>query len=503
MAGIVYLIGAGPGDPGLLTLKGCKCIKKADVIVYDYLADKKLLAYAKKNAELIYVGKKANNHTMKQEDINQVLVNKAKMGKIVARLKGGDPFVFGRGGEEALALKKAGQIFEVIPGVTSAISAAAYAGIPVTHRKVAASFAVITGHEDPSRKESGLNWKNLAVGIDTLVFLMGVGNLPHITKQLIANGRAADTPAALVRWGTKQQQEVLVTTVANAAEDVYKYGLKPPAVFIVGDVVKLRNDLRWFDNKRLFGRKIIVTRARQQASKLTAKLTELGAECIEAPSIQIQDPDDSFASMDKAISNISTYNWLVFTSTNGVDRFFARLYSKDMDVRKLSDIKVAAIGSSTAKSLLKYGIKADIVPQEFRAEAIIEKIMPYIAKNIKILIPRAKQAREILPEELRKAGVVVDVVQCYKTVTADFDYSGIVEKLQNHEINMITFTSSSTVTNFIKLINNKVSLLDNVIKACIGPITAETCKANRIKPDIIAQTYTIDGLVKAIEEFTD
>ncbi|MBB5335245.1 uroporphyrinogen-III C-methyltransferase [Pectinatus brassicae] len=503
MAGKVYLIGAGPGDAGLLTIKGRECIEKADVVVYDYLADKKLLTYASENAELIYVGKQANNHTMKQEEINQLLVDKAKEDKIVARLKGGDPFVFGRGGEEALELRDNGLPFEIVPGVTSAIAAAAYAGIPVTHRKVAASFAVITGHEDPSRAESGINWKNLAVGIDTLVFLMGVGNLPHITKELIANGRPGSTPAALVRWGTKTQQEVLVTTVADAAADVEKHGLKAPAIFVVGDVVNLRDKLQWFDNKKLFGKKVLVTRARQQASKLTGKLEALGAECIEAPAIQIQAPDDNYAALDKSIAGLNTYNWLIFTSINGVEYFFNRLENSKLDSRALGHLKIAAIGDSTAEALRKYGLKADIVPQEFKAEAILADMLPYIDNNSNILLPRAKEAREVLPEGLRKAGAKVDVVQCYKTVTAAGDYSNIIKKLENKEIDIITFTSSSTVTNLLKLINNKIELLDGVTKACIGPITAQTCKDNNIEPDISAQTYTIDGLVEKIVDFVE
>ena len=501
MAGIVYLIGAGPGDAGLLTIKGAECIKKAEVVVYDYLADKKLLSYARDNAELIYVGKQANHHTMKQEEINQLLVNKAKEGKVVARLKGGDPFVFGRGGEEALALRENGLSFEVVPGVTSAIAAAAYAGIPVTHRKIAASFAVITGHEDPTREESGINWKNLAVGIDTLVFLMGVSNLPYITKQLVENGRDPKTPAALVRWGTKLQQEVLTTTVENAAADVKKYGLKPPAVFIVGNVVALRDSLKWFDNKILFGKNVLITRAREQASKLTAELENMGAGCIEAPVIKIGPPDDGFAGLDKSIEDIAKYSWIIFTSTNGAEKFFDRLYYKNRDIRALGGARIAAIGQSTAQKLLTYGIKADIVPKEFFAEGLLEKIQPFVDADSNILIPRAKEARTVLPDALRSIGAKVDVVQCYKTIAADCDYSDVIAKLENREIDVVTFTSSSTVTNLLSLLNGRKDLLNGVVKACIGPITAKTCEQNDIKPDITAKVYTIKGLADAIRDF--
>lgn len=501
MAGIVYLIGAGPGDTGLLTIKGAECIKKADVIVYDYLADNKLLTLADKHAQFIYVGKKASQHTMQQEEINQLLVNKAREGKIVARLKGGDPFVFGRGGEEALALKNNSLPFEIIPGVTSAIAAAAYAGIPVTHRKIASSFAVVTGHEDPTRKESGLNWSHLATGVDTLVFLMGVGKLPYITEQLMKNGRAANTPAALIRWGTKPQQEVLLTTVENAAQDTKLHGLKPPAIFVVGNVVKLRDSLKWFDNKILFGKNILITRSREQASKLTNQLEQLGANCLEAPTIKITDPDDNYAGLDKSIDNIHTYDWLIFTSVNGVEKFFDRLHCKHHDTRILNHVKIAAIGGNTAEKLLTYGIKADCVPEEFRAESLLTKLQPYINKNSHILLARAKEARAILPEKLHQAGAAVDVIQCYRTVTADFDYSAIIDKFKAGKIDLITFTSSSTVLNLLKLINGKTELLNDVLTACIGPITAATCRAHGLKSNIIAQTYTIDGLTNAIKNF--
>jgi len=279
MAGMVYLVGAGPGDYRLISMKAVDCLKMADVVVYDRLADDRILRWAPENAEYIYVGKASSNHTMKQEDINQLLVDKAKEGKCVVRLKGGDPFVFGRGGEEGLLLRQNNLPFEIVPGITSAISAPAYAGIPVTHRAVATSFAVVTGHEDPTKGESNMRWEHLATGVDTLVFLMGVANLPHITSKLIENGRSADTPAAVIRWGTKPEQRTLITTVGKAAEDVAKNGIKPPAIFIVGEVVKLRDSLQWFDNlaqRPLFGKRILVTRARSQASQLTAKLENLG-----------------------------------------------------------------------------------------------------------------------------------------------------------------------------------------------------------------------------------
>ncbi len=500
MAGMVYLIGAGPGDNGLLTLKGRDCIARADVVVYDYLADKKLLAYASKEAELIYVGKQANRHTMRQEEINELLAQKAAAGKVVARLKGGDPFVFGRGGEEALLLKERGIAYEIVPGITSAIAAAAYAGIPVTHRRVAASFAVVTGHEDPARECSGINWPKLATGVDTLVFLMGVGNLRQICNELMANGRPAATPAALVRWGTKSEQEVLETTVKEAADDVERLGFRPPAIFIVGEVVKLRHELRWFDNRPLFGKKILVTRARAQASAFSECLEKLGATCIEAPVIEVVPADDNYESLDAAIAQLSSYDWLIFTSVNGVEYFFSRLEERKLDARALASAKVAAIGSSTAQALLQFGIRADLVPPQYRAEELVYSLGDAVVGK-KILLPRAKKAREVLPDELRAHGAIVDVVQCYKTVKAKEDYSEIKALLAAGKIDVVTFTSSSTVNNFVKLIGDKSILPPNQIYAAIGPITAATCRKNGLNVSIEAQKYTLDGLKEVIEEY--
>lgn len=501
MNGMVYLVGAGPGDYRLITLKGKECLEKADVVICDYLADKRLLAFAPENVEYIYVGKKAGNHAMRQENISQLIADKAKEGKCVVRLKGGDPFVFGRGGEEAEVLKNNGVKFEIVPGVTSAIAAPAYAGIPVTNRKVAVSFAVVTGHEDPTKGKSDINWEKLSTAVDTLVFLMGVGNLPHITSQLIKYGRSADTPAALVRWGTKAQQEVLITTVGKAAEDVIKHNLKPPAVFVVGNVVNLRSTIQWFDNKPLFGKNILITRARSQASKLTTALEELGANCIEAPAIKIAPPDDNYVSLDNAITKIHDYDWIIFTSTNGVERFFARLNEKNLDARCLSNAKIATIGTATADKLKNYGIIADKIPTMFKAEGILEVLQNDIQKGSKVLIPRAQKAREALPIGLRQMGAIVDVAETYCTKMADTNKDDIKDLLKNNQIDMVTFTSSSTVENLLKLIDGEKTLLNNVKTAVIGPITAKTCKNNGLKVDIEADVYTIDGLVNKIKNF--
>ena len=500
MAGMVYLVGAGPGDYRLISMKAVDCLKMADVVVYDRLADDRILRWAPAEAEYIYVGKASSNHTMKQEDINQLLVDKAKEGKCVVRLKGGDPFVFGRGGEEGLLLRQNNLPFEIVPGITSAISVPAYAGIPVTHRAVATSFAVVTGHEDPTKGESNMRWEHLAMGVDTLVFLMGVANLPHITSKLMENGRSADTPAAVIRWGTKPEQRTLITTVGKAAEDVAKNGIKPPAIFIVGEVVKLRDSLQWFDNlaqRPLFGKRILVTRARSQASKLTAKLENLGAEVIEVPAITITDPADLYAALDQAIGQLQDYHWVMFTSANGVKHFFARLLQAGKDARALGYAKIAAIGSATAAELKKYGLVADVVPGEYRAEGIIEAMKGKLPPHAKILLPRAEEAREILPEKLREMGAEVDVVSAYRTVCAAADGEALTSELNEGRIDMVTFTSSSTVKNLVNIIGS-ADLLNGVKTACIGPVTADTAKSLGIEPDIIAKEYTIDGLVEAI-----
>jgi len=498
--GIVYLVGAGPGDYKLISVRALEYIQIADIIVYDRLADDRLLSTARPDVELVYVGKASSAHTMRQEDINQLLVDKAKEGKIVVRLKGGDPFVFGRGGEEALLLVENKILFEIVPGITSAISVPAYAGIPVTHRGIATSFAVVTGHEDPTKAESTIKWSHLATAVDTLVFLMGVENLSHITANLIKHGRSENTPAAVIQWGTKPEQRVLVTTVGQAAADVAKQGIKPPAIFIVGEVVNLRQQLAWFDQRLLFGKTVLVTRAREQASTLTSELEALGAQCIEAPAIKLV-PPESYAELDESIDKLNTYNWLIFTSVNGVEYFFNRLHVMKRDSRALGHVHIAAIGAQTAAKLKGYGILADIVPLEFRAEGIVAALTGRIEQGMSVLIPRALVARDLLPEKLREMGATVDVVPVYRTLVGDADGEMLTEKLATGSIELVTFTSSSTVTNLLDLLGAQgTELLKNAKVACIGPITASTCLEYGITPDIIAEEYTIKGMVQAIVE---
>jgi len=499
--GMVYLVGAGPGDPGLLTIKARECIEKADVLVYDYLANFLFLEYAHPEAEHIYVGKKAGDHTKTQDEINNIICEKALNGKTVVRLKGGDPFIFGRGGEEAQELLKAGVSFEIVPGITSAIAVPAYAGIPLTHRDHTATVAFITGHEDPSKGESNIAWDKLATGIGTLVFLMGIGNLKNISLELIKNGRPSHTPVAVIYRGTHPEQKTITGTLETIYEISQKANIKPPGIIVVGDVVGLRKELNWYENKPLFGKSIAVTRAREQASSFMAGLRELGANCIEFPTIEIRPPDD-WAPLDDAINKIRDYNWLIFTSVNGVKFFFKRLLENKKDVRALGEIKVCAIGPKTADAVKGYGIMPDMVPPEYRAEAVIEEFRKLKTENLTILLPRAKEAREILPDELRKMGAEVDVVNAYVTIMPENRVADISKMLEAGEISMITFTSSSTVTNFMGMFEKNADQVKEWLKdidiASIGPITSETAKRLGLKVTVEPESYTIDDLTEAI-----
>lgn len=496
MAGIVYLIGAGPGDSKLITVKGKECIERADVIVYDYLADSKLLQWARDDAEIIYAGKQCRDHTMHQYEINELLVKKGLEGKVVARLKGGDPLVFGRGGEEALALHEAGVAFEFVPGVTSAISAPAYAGIPVTHRAVATSFAVVTGHEDPTKRESGMHWKGLATAVDTLTFVMGIGHLPMIVKELMAHGRAPSTPVALVRWGTKPIQETLVSTLEHVVDDVAKAGLTSPAIIVVGDVVNLRDQLRWFDNKPLFGKTVLVTRARRQASALSEALLNLGANVIEAAAIKTQALalDEVTRAM---LENLRAYSYITFTSAEGVRYFFKALADRGLDTRALGNHKICAIGVATGKALHAYGIRPDCIPLNYQAESVVETLQAVVGDRDKVLLVQPKVARSVIPDGLRASGIDVDVIRLYETVQDMSQREVLQEALASKTVDYITFTSSSTVTNTLALVGD-ASLLSATKIACIGPITAATAVKEGLEPTVISEEYTIDGLVAAL-----
>jgi len=495
----VYLVGAGPGDPGLLTLKGKSCIKKADAVIYDYLASRELLKYASADAELIYVGKKGGDHTLSQDKINSLIVEKAKQGLVVTRLKGGDPFIFGRGGEEAEELIKAGIDFEIVPGISSAIAAPAYAGIPLTHRQFTSTVAFVTGHEDPNKSTSRIDWKSLAKGIGTIVFLMGVKNLPTIVDRLIHCGRQPETPVALVRWGTTAKQVTVAGTLADIVEKVKAADLKPPSVIVVGNVVTLRQSMNWFEKKPLMGKKIIVTRARSQASDLVEKLSELGANCIELPTIKICAAEDS-QPLDAAIDNISKYNWLIFTSVNGVKFFFERLFEKGMDSRALGGIRTASIGPATEATLLGFGITSDIVPDTHRAASVIEAFSKENIHGAGILLPRAGGARPVLPVELEKMGAQVHEIISYHAKPVSDDADNLIAMLEQKAVDLVTFTSSSTATNFRDLLPNDrfKELMAGVGIASIGPITTETAEKLGFNVTLTADDYTIPGLTYAI-----
>jgi uroporphyrinogen III methyltransferase/synthase len=499
--GIVFLVGAGPGDPGLLTVKAKACLEKADVVIYDYLANEAFLAHADEKTELIYVGKKGGDHTLSQEEINRLIVDKAKQGLTVVRLKGGDPFIFGRGGEEAEELVKADVPFEIVPGITSAIAVPAYAGIPLTHRDYTSTVAFITGHEDPEKETSSIAWDKLATGVGTLVFLMGVGNLKQIAEGLMKYGRSPDTPVALIHRGTVPEQKTVVGRLQDIAERAQKQGLKPPAIIVVGDIVALREELNWFENKPLFGKRIVVTRAREQASGFLAHLTDLGAVCIEFPTIQVV-PPKSWDALDRAVMRLERYQWLLFTSVNGVKYFFERLEHLGLDMRELNGIKVGAIGPKTAEAVYKKGIRPDLVPEEYRAEAVVDAFRKWDVKGINILLPRAAKARQVLPVELVKLGARVDEIPAYETVQPDHDKVRIRGMLEKGEIDMVTFTSSSTVTNFVEMFREERQHLkewmNKVAVACIGPITARTAEEQGWSISLIPKEYTIEALTNAI-----
>lgn len=495
--GYVYLVGAGPGDPKLITLKGSECIAKAEVLVYDRLASRRLLSLAGLDCELIYVGKSPDRHTLRQEEINQVLVQKGREGKVVTRLKGGDPFVFGRGGEEAEALTEAGIPFEVVPGVTSAISVPAYAGIPVTHRDLTSSFTVITGHEDPAKNATAIEWQYLGPAHGTLIFLMGMENLETIASKLVENGKKPETPVAVVQWGTRPEQRTSVGTLDNIAHLVKIQGLTNPAIIIVGEVVSLREKLQWFENKPLFGKRIIVTRARHQASALSQAIEELGGEAWEFPAIELAPPSEP-EHLTKALKNLKHFQWLVFTSVNGVEAFFKELTKQSQDIRDLKGMEIVAIGPATQAALEEKNLRVAYVPEEYRAEKIIEGLASRILPGQSVLLARAEEARDILPESLKALGADVWDIPVYKTVLGRANREELKSLLAEKAIQAVTFTSSSTVRNFIRLLEGDLSLLDGVKVFSIGPITSATARELGLKVHKEAVKYTIAGLVQAL-----
>ena len=473
----VYLIGAGPGDPGLLTIKGKDILEKADVVVYDYLANDTLLGYARPDAERIYVGKVAGNHALPQDGINKLIIEKAKEGKIVARLKGGDPYIFGRGGEEAEELLDAGVPFEEVPGISSTIAGPAYAGIPLTHRSFSSSVTLITGHENPDKPGSVHNWKALAASANTLVFVMGMKNLPDIARNLIEAGLSPDTPAALVHWGTTAKHRSLAATLGTLHEEGVRQGFTNPSVIIVGKVVTLRDRLNWFEQKPLLGRSVVVTRAREQASGLAAQLADLGAEVIQFPTIDIK-PLEDYSSVDDAVRNLGAYDWLIFTSANGVKCFWERLEAQGLDARALYGLQVAAIGPATAQAVRTHGIAPDFVPEAYIAESVAEGLIGLGMDGKKVLLP------------------------VYETVPAAAHRDEVLQRLEAGTLDAVTFGSSSTVDNFFAqipadTIRNQPE--EKRVKfASIGPVTTKTLAKYGFACDIQPEDFTIPALVKAL-----
>ncbi|HEY5639475.1 MAG TPA: uroporphyrinogen-III C-methyltransferase [Dehalococcoidia bacterium] len=507
-SGFVSLVGAGPGDPGLITAAGLERIREADVVVYDRLVSERLLDHARDDAELIYVGKipahvsGGTGLPHDQDAINQTLVDKGREGRRVVRLKGGDPFVFGRGGEEAEALRAAGIPFEIVPGVTSAVAVPAYAGIPVTHRGVAVSFAVITGHEDVGKPESAIDWPHLATAVDTLVFLMGVKNLPDIVANLVANGRSGTTPAAVIRWGTTPEQRTVTGTLSDIAERVAEAGITPPAITVVGETVKLRETLSWFESRPLFGKRVLITRTRRQASSLALLLAAEGAIPVELPAIEIEAVSDT-APLSAAVDRLRDggYAWCGFTSANAVELTFEHLDERGLDARVFGGARVFAIGPATAEALRSHGIVADVVPDEYVAEAVVEALRPHVNKGDAVLLPRAESARAELVTGLEALGAAVDEIPVYRAAVPSEPDPEALAAIRAGHIDIVTFTSSSTVRNLLAVLGPDAAVLTaegRPLIACIGPITGETARENGLTVDVMAEEYTVEGLVRGL-----
>jgi len=491
--GLCILAGAGPGDIGLVTLRAREAVEQAEVVVYDYLCNPEILKWAPAGAEIVFAGKKSGQHTLAQEEINQFLVKKTKEGKRVVRLKGGDPFVFGRGGEEAETLAAAGLAFEIVPGISSAIAVPAYAGIPLTHRDFASSFTVFTGHEDPAKEETAVDYKALTAGKGTLVMLMGMERLASIVPELLANGADSRLPVALIRWGTTGRQQTLIGELGSIVKAAI--GFQPPAIAVFGRVVELRDKLDWFERRPLFGRRIVVTRTRKQASDLSAKLRVLGADVYELPTIRVE-PPDNLMDFGELVRDVFQYDWVIFTSVNGVDAFFDMFYRLYNDARSIGNVKIAAIGPATAQRIRSFHLAVDLQPKEFVAEAIVNGLLEQgSVENLKFLVVRALGAREVLPKRLAELGAIVDQATAYKTVPETDDTSGALERFRSEGADLVTFTSSSTVENFLAL---KLPWPAQLKTASIGPITSETMRKNGLAVDVEAARYDVDGLVSAV-----
>ena len=499
MTGKVYLVGAGPGDPGLFTLKGKAVLERADCVIYDILANDRLMRFTRADCERIFVGNLGPRPNIRQTEINRLMILNARQGRVVVRLKGGDPFIFGRGGEEALELVKAGIPFEVVPGISSGYAAPAYAGIPVTHREYVSGVTFITGHEDPESDGSQVDWATLAPSGNTLVFFMSSRNLVAIARALVKHGRKPETPVAVIRWGTKAEQVVTTGTLADMVSAAPE--IRPPSIIVVGEVVNLRQDLNWFERLPLFGKRIVITRAREQADVLRDALEELGAQTIALPTIEIRDPA-SWKPLDLAIGRLEEFHYLLVTSANGVRNFLRRLDVCGRDVRDLKGLTIGAIGPATAAEFAKTGVKVDFIPDEYRAEGLLEVLGGRDLKGKGFLIPRAKVARDLVPRVLTERGARVEVVTAYETALPEFG-PGELEGLLNPAPDVITFTSSSTVTHFARLLGHRPvkEALAGVAIASIGPITSATIRKLGLSVSVEARESTVPGLVRALTEY--
>ncbi|WP_068615732.1 uroporphyrinogen-III C-methyltransferase [Paenibacillus tuaregi] len=505
MAGRVYLVGAGPGDARLITVKGLACIQKADVVVYDRLANPSLLKSMKPGAEKVYVGKRTDRHTMKQEDINQLLVDLALEGKTVTRLKGGDPTIFGRVGEEAELLRKNGIFYEIVPGITAAISVPAYAGIPVTHRDYASSLSIITGHESPDKLDHSIQWDKVTNATGTLIFMMGVAKIGYISRQLVKYGRSPDTPVALIRWGTRAEQATLIGTLADIEEKVLESGFKPPAVIVVGEVVLQRDQLKWAEALPLFGTRVLVTRSRAQASRLVEQIQDLGGEPYEFPVIETRIPKEPAAlqAVSEALGELHKYNWVFFTSVNGVEYFFEHLNRLGLDIRALHKARIVAVGPATKEELGRRGLRAEALPERFQAEGLAEAYDELLKPGQTVLLPRGNLARAWLPEFLKSKGLEVTEAVLYETVPTGEDDDELLKLIEKGKIHAVTFTSSSTVRNLLDIlkrmgIEDPAETLKDSAIACIGPVTAKTAEEAGLKVSVLAEESTLDSLVEAL-----
>lgn len=505
--GKVYLVGAGPGDAGLITVKGLRYLQAADVIVYDRLASPRLVQMIKPGARKIYVGKLPDQHAMKQEQINELLVSLALEGNNVVRLKGGDPCVFGRVGEEAALLKQNGVSYEIVPGVTSAIAVPAYAGIPVTHRDRASSFTVITGHGKHEGLVNSISWEALGKSTGTLIFLMGVGHLHLITEQLIQHGRDPLTPAALVRWGTRSEQQSLMGTLDTIAEEAERISFSSPAVIVVGEVVLERELLQWAESRPLFGQRILVTRARAQSADFIRAIEDLGGEPYEYPVIESVLPV-SVAKLElikHRMRQIQQYDWLILTSANGVRYWIEHMRVNQMDIRHLAGLSIVAVGPKTAEVMGEYALIPDLVADQFSQEGLWMKLEPLLKPGQRVLMARGDLARSWLADKMRDANVQVDETDIYETVLPEQDDPHMIELLQEGDIQFIPFTSSSTVTNLLKLLHQQgvaepIQLLNRCQIVCIGEVTAKTARDAGLRVDGVAEVSTMECLLQTMKD---